>query len=413
MAHPRQITARTVVNACTSLTGWSASSGTATLAVCPDDKYDGTTPYISMVSGVNTANVIDLTLAQTLSGRVQVLIWMDELDSGYVGVGNNQYVTLTLYASLEAGFTNYYFRGQTLRPGFNLVTMSRQTAMDASGNEETTWRTSGSPSWASNIVRFRIRTEPIADTNVKLRIMGVWDGGYNKPAVIFGFDDNIDDVYDEAYPVMSPLGFKGTAYIISSLVDTAGYCTLAELQTMYDAGWDMSNHTDTHQSMEAYTAADAAAELTTCETYLAAQGWTRRNCHKHFAAPFGANLLKAAVDYRQGIEDAGVLTSRCTIERLPGCIDDPLFTNCLIPDGSTETLTNQQNRVRSAIGAGGVVNFLFHRIETPADTALKWTPTNFASLCRWLYPMVQAGVIDVMTWSEYYDQVKDWNPVTG
>ncbi len=51
--------------------------------------------------------------------------------------------------------------------------------------------------------------------------------------------------------------------------------------------------------------------------------------------------------------------------------------------------------------------------ETPVLYSGLTISGTATALCRWLYPMVQAGVIDVMTWSEYYNQVKDWNPVTG
>jgi peptidoglycan/xylan/chitin deacetylase (PgdA/CDA1 family) len=65
------------------------------------------------------------------------------------------------------------------------------------------------------------------------------------PAVEIDFDDNRLNVFENAYPVMRELGFRGTVFVITDLAD--GQCVFGEgdypamtwdhLAELRDAGW--------------------------------------------------------------------------------------------------------------------------------------------------------------------------------
>lgn len=407
MPHPHLITTGTSLNSCLSTTGWAAAAGVVSLGVPPDDRY-GTAPCIKITSGVNTAAQADLTLSNvTLTGRIGVLVYWEDWDAGAGSLQQTR--SFIIYAANDASLINYFQRTVTLRPGWNYICLGRATQVTTS-NEESTWRTQGSPSWGSTFAKMRIGVANQAGTGNVLYIRAVRDGDYHKPQIIIDFDDNKSTAYSDAFPVMQALGLKGSMNVISSAVGNTGggFMTQAQLQEMYDAGWDMCNHTHSHTQNSYYggTYTYCLSEIVRCENYLASQGWTRRNCHKHFAAPFGESTYREASAYRQAIEDQ-CFTGRTTIERPFGpFVDDPRMIGCMIPDGSAETLANQYERIQAAIGHGGVLRILFHNINgTSAQTS--WSVANFTALMQHIARLRDGGVIDVPTWTEWYEQVKE------
>lgn len=70
-----------------------------------------------------------------------------------------------------------------------------------------------------------------------------------KPKVIVGFDDNWSSQYSEAFTYMSRRGIPGTIYAVQDYVGASNYMTLAQLQEVYAAGWDIGNHTKTHSGV--------------------------------------------------------------------------------------------------------------------------------------------------------------------
>lgn len=404
MPHPHLIATGTSVNSCLSTTNWAASAGTLSLTTPPDTRY-GTQPCVKLTSDVNTAAGVDLTINQTLTGRMGFLVYLDAWDTDAGSVQNNR--TFTIYVSNDSLYANHYFRAVQLHVGWNYITIGRATQVTTS-NEECTWRSSGSPSWANAMVRIRFRVEAQAGTTHQIYIRAIRDGDYHKPQIILDFDDQRSTVYTSGFPVMQALGLKGSMNVIGDKVGVSNYMTEAQLQELYDAGWDLCNHTLSHvqNSYKAGTYEYCLAEIVRCENYLAAKGWTRRNCHKHFAAPFGESTFREASAYRQAIKDQ-CFTGRTTQERSMGpYVADPVLVNCMIPDGAAETLANQYERIQAAIGTGSVIRFLFHNLDgTSAQTS--WTVANFTSLMQYIARLRDGGVIDVPTWTEWYEQVKD------
>lgn len=364
-----------------------------------------------MTSASATAQAIDLTLNQTLSGRMSFLIYVKPWGPGAGSTQNTK--SMTLYVSNDAGYANYYSQSFIVRSGWNLITMSRQSGV-ATSNEDNAWTATGSPSWSSAMVRIRIRIELQTGSTTEVYVCNIRDGGYSKPQFIIGFDDQLASAYSTAFPLMEEYGIKGTMYVISSLVGSGGYCTQAQLQEMYDAGWDMGNHTKSHGTgLYAASFATCQTEISDCERYLVSQRWTRRNCHLHFASPFGESTYREADAYREAISKL-CLTGRTTQERSMGdCIDDRVLLSALIPDGSTETLQNQLDRITATIGSGGTLFFLFHDIVTSPTTSLHWSTANFEALLAHLRKVRDANIGDAPTLTEWYAKVRHASALTG
>src|SRR5215469_17521463 len=126
-------------------------------------------------------------------------------------------------------------------------------------------------------------------TNMQLALFGDTTGGmslsfadmelngYYRPKVIIAFDDDYQSSYDYGYQYLKNYGMQGTEFVISSTVNGLGRTTTAELQEMYNYGWDMCNHTTTHPDLRTLTQAQIVSEYQTCATYLVANGWVRNN----------------------------------------------------------------------------------------------------------------------------------------
>lgn len=129
-------------------------------------------------------------------------------------------------------------------------------------------------------------------------------GGGPQYAISLTFDDGTTDHYTEAYTYMASKGlYKATTYAISAQMDTGGNLTTAQAQTMYNAGWDIGNHTNNSEDLTTLTQAEIEATLTTCKNYLDNNNMPRGGTH--VAYPFGkydadSDAAMAALGYDTG-----------------------------------------------------------------------------------------------------------------
>lgn len=115
--------------------------------------------------------------------------------------------------------------------------------------------------------------------------------------IILTFDDGWNSQY-EAYKLLKQYNYKGTLYIISSLIGKKERLTIDNLNDMYNDGWDICNHTANHVALTKVSAEEAYDEISSCSSWLIDNGFTRNSGYKHFAYPEGAynnniiNILK-------------------------------------------------------------------------------------------------------------------------
>ena len=70
-----------------------------------------------------------------------------------------------------------------------------------------------------------------------------------RPKIVIAFDDAFKSQYTEAFRYMSRFGLVGTIAVNPSLIGTANYCSWAQLQAMYAAGWHICGHTPSHTAI--------------------------------------------------------------------------------------------------------------------------------------------------------------------
>lgn len=164
------------------------------------------------------------------------------------------------------------------------------------------------------------------------------------PSIVFTFDDGLDTLYTQAYNYMLSKGVRGTAYIITSLVDTGGHVTHTQLLEMQAAGWTIGNHTRTHTNMVGRTQAQDEQDISDGYNDLIGWGITPENAH-HFAYPGGGIDANA----RAAVAAQGCLTARMTDHTITFPTDpftaDIASIWCHFCLGNTYTLRQTENYI--------------------------------------------------------------------
>ena len=288
-------------------------------------------------------------------------------------------------------YTNYYYHDFDLgriRPGWNRVVIPVSK-----------FAVGGAPSWAS-IAAFRTRLLAGSGEVYRYSIMDVRLGEYSRPVVLVQFDDCVANWYSNGWPVIQALGVPVTLHAIANLIGTGGYMTLAQLAEVYAAGHDVANHTDDHTNLSTADYATALEHIEAGQDWLVSNGFTRRECHRFLAWPYGL----ASTAAQQAAADLGVISAR----RVYGdawaheLLDQRYMTACY-NIANTTTVANVKTVIQNAIAGGGVVRLLMHKIVASPSAADEWSIANLTSLCAWLRALDLGGVITLMTESQWYE----------
>jgi len=277
----------------------------------------------------------------------------------------------------------------------------------------------GSPVWdTTEFVDIQWKLDAITGVAPVMYIESLAYAGYARPQVAIVFDDGYKSVLENAFPLMQQYGIPGTVAVISSRVGSgAAYLSLPELHTLHDAGWAMVNHSKTHQQAVLTTASvvDCSKEIASCQEYLIANGFTRSDEHLCYCSPYGEwsnSYCQAAAEagtlhFRgMGVADSGQPTSMSSGDLFSGGSSNASKVSFFVTHSLAIVNTWSANQISSyvdlCIATGRSLNLQFHSIETPADTAIKTTPTVFGQVLAYLHR--QRSNIDFVTLPEFFDR---------
>lgn len=212
-------------------------------------------------------------------------------------------------------------------------------------------------------------------------------------AVLFTFDDGVEDLYTTVYPIFVTAGEKFTAYLITSVLDAAGRITTAQAQTMYGAGMDMAIHCHTHTAYTSLTQAQIETDLSTAKGVLDAASMTRAS--SHVAYPFGGYDadVEAAMTAQSMLTGRGVANGYASFDQVHDHI-----TLTQLPEWGIDasvSLDLLKDVVDEVTRYNKKIIFLLHSIE--GDEITKLTD---------LITYVQSKNLPILTISEWYAQYK-------
>ena len=181
----------------------------------------------------------------------------------------------------------------------------------------------------------------------------------NNGAISIVFDDNYDNQFDYAWPLMEEKGLVGTFYVLTNTANTPGYMNYADLQTLQSAGNEIASHSVTHRSFTLLEEQEIRDECSISKSTLEAHGLTITN----FAYPNGYTT--------SGIDDIvdDYYSSGRTAYISPFLVD--LSTDDFrLPAFSEENMGNElvllKNMVDQVVSTNRWGVFLFHKI-IPGD----------------------------------------------
>jgi hypothetical protein len=297
---------------------------------------------------------------------------------------------VTLYASplVNLGSGN---RWQYAFPG----ALSGMASEQAVWIPKTAWTVlDGSPSWASDMLSYRVRVDSNAADARDIDLLGILWGGA-KPAVIITFDDGWDTSYSVGWVEAQKRGIPLTHYLIAEELDTASNVTTAQALEMKASGDYLGLHGVNPWKVTSRIESDKASLLATGLS----------DC-KHASYPEGdVGLAAEWMTTKAAMQSAGVITSRLANVQTPALLG---YTDRLLlpsyPLSSALDLAGAQAAVDQAILSGGTVIFYGHKLAGAADS-LTWVTSDYIALLDYINQRKITRQLDVMTidqWAAQY-----------
>lgn len=114
--------------------------------------------------------------------------------------------------------------------------------------------------------------------------------------IILTFDDGFKDVYENAFPLLTELGFAATIYLIEDVINKHPYMTDEMVETLIDEGWEIGNHSKSHAHLP--TSRDLENEVCLSRARLIERF---QQPFESFAYPYAAKDEKSI----QAVKDCG------------------------------------------------------------------------------------------------------------
>lgn len=208
-------------------------------------------------------------------------------------------------------------------------------------------------------------------------------------AICIHFDDGSDTVYDNAFPIMKKYGIPGTAHVITSLIDTAGYMTTYQLRELKENGWTIDSHCETHADLTVLDEAGQLIELSNSMEWLRAKGFD----YDLIATPYGrTNITTIALLKKLGYR----------LHRKYSATNPQVwpFINRYEVEAkgvnNADTVATVTGYLDTAMVACQLINLTFHYIEEGTN-ATQYTPANFQAVIEHIvannYPCYSFGEI--------------------
>ncbi|MGW8226672.1 MAG: polysaccharide deacetylase family protein [Anaerolineales bacterium] len=202
----------------------------------------------------------------------------------------------------------------------------------------------------------------------------------SEPAVVFTFDDGLDDIYNIAYPIMKARNIVGTCYVITDDIGTPDNMTWAQLVELQAAGWCIANHSKDHTDLTTLNEADCETNITAAVTAMTTNGITGNGPY-HLSYPGGA--YNATV--WKAMSDQSFLTGRTIGQaRHPALpMDRPyeIFRMFDLDDGVN--LATAKGHIDDFETNGKPGYILGHGFGAAAG-ANSWATSDFTELCDYI-----------------------------
>ena len=249
------------------LDGTGSRTGQANMLLCTQD---GTT--VGGTIGINFP-----TIAANNNGRIGLWIYMaaSSTSSAYVKFTLSKNTNFTTYKEFDAN--NYQ-----ISPGWNYIqwddnVSTTPTGVAKAGTQDIT---------SGTLQKVRISITPTSGKTAKFYFDSMWTN-IDKPIsrIIIGKDGTGESDLSLWHSLLSEQGWKGALNFdctgsndMTPLTSLNGYGATggdARIQSIYDDGWDVFNHSLNHNTLASLTTAQIEYVIKAQRNYQLANGWSR------------------------------------------------------------------------------------------------------------------------------------------
>ena len=385
-----QVTAGTLwLDAQTSALTTNAKGNGGTAVVTCTDNTDAT--YIRPTSatkslkldvttgGTQTFWNIDWTINETLTplSNFSFAVWTNITDFTGWGCG--------LFLSKAATFADRYNYGpvsvapNAARTGWNTFTLHRGTTSSVTGT----------PALTDTFTRVRLQFVIPANATGTWYIGPVYKNSYNRPKIVFSFDDQDASQYTNGYQVLDTYGLPGSQCIQTSFT---GGVTVPQFLEMKADGWSFHNHSQTYPNLTELTVAAAKEEMRLAQAWLDNNGFT----YGRTTVVFPNGATNDAIDVAMG--ELGYTHGaivRKQLDKLWDGFEQPRRINRWNTDQSS-SLATLTGVVDDAIKFGSAVVFYSHAILDGA-TGSNTERVTYLGLVQYVARLAAGNVLDVVT----------------
>jgi hypothetical protein len=251
---------------------------------------------------------------------------------------------------------------------------------------------------ADGTVQYQISANQNAGYTTDVVIGPLLYNAAGRPTIVFTFDDCSDTQYSNVFPEFQSRGFPATIYAVKNSVGTGGRLTVANLQEMYAAGWDVGTNTQADGPITAFASdADCVADLAGVKSWLTANGMPRAVNHMALSNGAWSESRLAA------LQADGMITGRTTVS-------GDFYTRYGFGDQAMtmagqalagQTLVALKAFVDKAILRG--TNFVFYtHAVSPGASGGNTDLTILTDLLDYIKTKTDAGLLDVLTISQLW-----------
>ncbi len=254
----------------------------------------------------------------------------------------------------------------------------------------------------TNITWVRVRS--YASDTVTISVISVKQM-VNNPVITFNFDDSSPTVYSTAMPILSKYGFRGSFFVITDNIDKTDQVTSNQLKELYNLGWDIGSHTDTHVTLTTNTEDVVRSDVSKARQKLISLGFFRSA--NLLAAP-GGNFSGAQKYLYENLVQFVRSSIHSTLRSMLPAKQKDSYPHAGFESHDGLLVADVKTRIDEVIANGEWFNLTHHII----DSAPGYTnPTDFEEIVSYIYQKTQETNLQVKTTSEVLMQTSIGNMI--
>ncbi len=268
----------------------------------------------------------------------------------------------------------------------------------------------GAPSW-NNVTRMEFVVAYKEGNLTSINVDRVAFNTSGKAKLLFTFDDAWLSVLTRGKPILDGKGFKGTTWVNKEAAeghwDDGAFMDINDLQEIYEAGWDIGNHTVEHPDDESqYSDEQLREQYLVNQEWMETNGWLRGA--RHVCYPSGSysdRLINI-------LQEIGVKSARTTVHGItPTPVTDMYKLKCAAVGRDTNIDQYVLGEIDRAVKTGSTLFLMLHRVEVspePDDGINNYgqitvSTADLQRIVDYADEFVQSGDLDVVTISEWFE----------